>query len=259
MARVDLNCDMGESHGTFVIGNDEAVLPFVTSINVACGFHGGDPSVMRRTVTLAAMHNVAVGAHPGLPDLIGFGRREMGVSEQEVYDMVTYQVGALQGIAMAAGGIRLQHVKPHGALYNMAAVREDLADAIARAVSDVDDALVLVGLSGSALIRAAAAHRLVAVSEVFADRHYVANGTLVPRSHPDAMVASVDHAVARAVRMVMRHEVIALDGATVSLDAQTICIHGDAPLAALCAQGIRAGLEEAGVAVQAFGARSLPT
>ncbi len=250
---------MGESHGAFVIGNDAAVLPFVTSINVACGFHGGDPSVMRRTVMLAAMHDVAVGAHPGLPDLIGFGRREMAVSVQEVYDMVTYQVGALQGIAMAAGGLRLQHVKPHGALYNMAAVREDLADAIARAVSDVDESLVLVGLSGSALIRAAATHRLVAASEVFADRHYVADGTLVPRSHPEAMVASVDHAVARAVRMVMRHEVITLDGTTVPLNAQTICIHGDTPTAALVAQGIRTGLQEAGVALQPFGARSLPS
>jgi UPF0271 protein len=258
MARIDLNCDMGESHGAFVIGHDADVMPHVTSINVACGFHGGDPSVMRSTVTLAAMHAVAVGAHPGLPDLLGFGRREMAVTPQEVYDLVTYQVGALEAIAMAAGGIPLQHVKPHGALYNMAAVRDDLADAIARAVKDVDDSLVLMGLSGSALIRAGRAYGLTTASEVFADRAYMADGTLAPRSRSDAMITSVDVAVTRAVRMVTLHEVIAVDGAAVTLDAETICIHGDAPQAALFAQRIRAGLDAAGISVQSLGARSLP-
>jgi len=257
MARIDLNCDMGESHGAFVMGHDRDVLPFVTSINVACGFHGGDPTVMRQTVTLAAMHGVAVGAHPGLPDLLGFGRREMAVSAQEVYDMVTYQVGALEAIASVAAGIPLQHVKPHGALYNMAAVRDDLADAIARAVRDVDDALILMGLSGSALIRAAQTHGITTASEVFADRGYMANGTLVSRSRDDALITNVDFAVTRAVRMVAQHEVIAVDGSTVALHADSICIHGDAPHAALFAQRIRAGLEAGGITVQSFGARFL--
>lgn len=257
MARIDLNCDMGESHGAFVIGHDADVLPHVTSINVACGFHGGDPTVMRETVTLAAMHHVAIGAHPGLPDLLGFGRREMAVTPQEVYDMVCYQVGALEAIASATAGIPLQHVKPHGALYNMAAVRDDLADAIARAVHDVDDSLILMGLSGSALIRAAQAHGLTTASEVFADRAYMADGTLAPRSRPDAMITSVEIAVARVVRMVTLHEVIAVDGAAVTLDAQSICIHGDGAHAALFAQRIRAGLDAAGITVQALGARPL--
>ena len=256
--RVDLNCDMGESFGAWSIGNDADVLPFVTSVNVACGFHAGDPSVMRQTVIRAAMHGVAVGAHPGLPDLIGFGRREMVVTAQEVYDMVTYQLGALRGIATAAAGIRVQHVKPHGALYNMAAAQPDLADAIARAVHDVDPTLLLVGLSGSALITAGAAKGLTTVSEVFADRHYLANGALAPRSRPDALVTNVADAVARAIRMVTQDAVTALDGTDVPLIADTICIHGDAPHAALYAQHIRTGLDDAGVAVLAIGAR-LPT
>ncbi len=256
MARIDLNCDMGESHGAFVIGHDADVLPHVTSVNVACGFHGGDPSVMRRTVSLAAMHDVAVGAHPGLPDLLGFGRREMAVTPQEVYDMVTYQVGALEAIASAAAGIPLQHVKPHGALYNMAVVRDDLADAIARAVHDVDDSLILMGLAGSALIRAAKTHGLSTASEVFADRAYMPDGTLAPRSRPDAMITDVQIAVARVVRMVTLHEVIAVDGAAVSLSAESICIHGDGAQAPLFAQRIRAGLEAAGITVQPLGTRS---
>jgi UPF0271 protein len=257
MARIDLNCDMGESHGAFVMGHDRDVLPFVTSINVACGFHAGDPTVMRQTVTLAAMHGVAVGAHPGLPDLLGFGRRDMAVSAQEVYDMVTYQVGALEAIASAAAGIPLQHVKPHGALYSMAAARDDLADAIARAVHDVDESLILMGLSGSALIRAARAHGLITASEVFADRSYLADGSLVPRSRNDALISDVEVAVMRAIHMVAQHEVIAVDGSAVTLDAETICIHGDAPRAPLFAQRIRTGLEAAGITVQPLGAPSL--
>ena len=254
MARIDLNCDMGESHGAFVIGHDADVLPHVTSINVACGFHGGDPSVMRNIVTLAALQGVAVGAHPGLPDLLGFGRREMAVTPQEVYDMITYQVGALEAIASAAAGVALQHVKPHGALYNMAARRDDLADAIARAVHDVDDSLILMGLAGSALIRAAQAHDLATASEVFADRAYMPDGSLAPRSRPDAMISDVDTAVTRAVRMVTMHEVIAVDGAVVMLHAESICIHGDGAQAALFAQRIRAGFDAAGITVQALAA-----
>jgi 5-oxoprolinase (ATP-hydrolysing) subunit A len=250
MQRVDLNCDMGESFGTWTIGADSAVLPHVTSANIACGFHGGDPSVMRATVRAAAAHQVAVGAHPGLPDLVGFGRRDLAVTPQEVYDMVVYQVGALQAVARAAA-VPLRHVKPHGALYNMAAGRRELADAIAAAVRDVDDALIFVGLAGSALIEAGRAAGLHIASEVFADRNYQPDGTLVPRRLASALVTDVETAVQRTVRMVREGCVTAIDGSDVVLHADTICIHGDAPDAAAFARRIRAALQAAGIAVMA--------
>jgi 5-oxoprolinase (ATP-hydrolysing) subunit A len=243
---------MGESFGAWSIGDDDAIMPFVSSVNIACGFHAGDPSVMRATVQTAAAHRVAIGAHPGLPDLAGFGRREMAVTPQEVYDMTAYQVGALRGIAGAAG-VSLDHVKPHGALYNMAAVRKPIADAIALAIRDMDSSLILVGLSGSCLIEAGRAQGLRTASEVFADRNYLANGTLAPRSSPHAMVHDVDIAAARAVRMVQARRVTAIDGSDVPVLADTICIHGDAESAPLFAQRIRAALAAAGIAVLAVG------
>ena len=251
--RVDLNCDMGESFGNWTIGDDAAILPFVSSVNIACGFHAGDPSVMRVTVQAAAAHHVAVGAHPGLPDLAGFGRREMAVSPQAVYDMTSYQIGALRGIARAAG-VTVKHIKPHGALYNMAAVRNPIADAIALAVRDTDGSLTLVALSGSCLIDAGRAAGLRTASEVFADRNYMPDGTLVPRSAPNAIVHDVDQAAARAVRMVQSHRVTAIDGSDVTVLAETICIHGDAPYAALFAQRIRVALAAADIAVLSIGA-----
>ena len=251
--RVDLNCDMGESFGNWTIGDDAAILPFVSSVNIACGFHAGDPSVMRVTVQAAAAHHVAVGAHPGLPDLAGFGRREMAVSPQAVYDMTSYQIGALRGIARAAG-VTVKHIKPHGALYNMAAVHSPIADAIALAVRDTDGSLTLVALSGSCLIDAGRAAGLRTASEVFADRNYMPDGTLVPRSAPNAIVNDVDEAAARAVRMVQSHRVTAIDGSDVTVLAETICIHGDAPYAALFAQRIRVALAAANIAVLSIGA-----
>lgn len=252
MVRVDLNCDMGESFGAWSVGSDSDVLPHVTSINVACGFHAGDPSVMRATVHAAAAHGVAVGAHPGLPDLIGFGRRDMAVSPQDVYDMVVYQLGALQAIA-ATEGVAIRHVKPHGALYNMAAVRRELADAIARAVQDVDATLMLVGLSGSELIRAGTAIGLPTAREVFADRNYRADGMLVPRAAPGAVITDVDLVTARALRMVLQRTVTTIDGTELSVAADTICIHGDAPGAPQFAQRIRSALHSAGVAALPLG------
>ena len=253
MRRVDLNCDMGESYGAYTIGDDAAILPFVSSANIACGFHGGDPSVMRATVHAAAAHRVAIGAHPGLPDLAGFGRREMAVTPQEVYDMTSYQVGALRGITHAAGA-RMYHVKPHGALYNMAAVRKEIADAIALAIRDTDASLTLVGLSGSCLIDAGRAQGLRTASEVFADRNYQPDGTLVPRAQPNAIVHDVDLAAARAVRMVQTHRVTAVDGSDIAVLADTVCIHGDGPHALQFAQRIRAALTAADIAVLALGA-----
>ena len=251
--RVDINCDMGESFGAYVIGADDAVLPHVTSANIACGFHGGDPTVMRKTVAAAAKHRVEVGAHPSLPDLMGFGRRAMQVTPDEVYDLLIYQIGALLGFAQAAG-VRLAHVKPHGALYNMAAAQPALADAIARAVRDVDSRLVLFGLAGSHLLRAAERAGIPSASEAFADRNYLHDGALVPRSRPDAMVADVDEAVRRAVRMVKEGVVPDVEGEEIPIRADTICIHGDGPHAALLARQLRAGLEAAGIQVVACGA-----
>jgi UPF0271 protein len=248
--RVDINCDMGESFGAYEIGADDEVLPYVTSANIACGFHGGDPGVMRKTVEEAKKYGVAVGAHPSLPDLVGFGRRVMQVTAQEVYDLMIYQVGALLGFTRAAG-VELAHVKPHGALYNMAAAQSALADAIARAVHDVDARLVLYGLAGSHLLKAAVRVGLTAASEVFADRNYMKDGALVPRSRPDAMVEDPDEAVRRAVRMVREGLVADVDGEDMRLRADTICVHGDGPNAAEIARRLRAGLESAGVTVAA--------
>ena len=253
--RVDLNCDMGESFGAYQIGADDAVFPFITSANVACGFHGGDPTVMRTTLVKARERSVAVGAHPGFPDLIGFGRRNMDVSPDEVYDLVVYQVGALMGVARAAG-MELQHVKPHGALYNMAAANRPLAAAIARAVRDVDKQLVLFGLPGSHLISEGQAAGLTTAGEAFADRNYMNDGSLVSRKRPDAQVHDADEAVQRAIRMVRDGKVCSIDGQDIALKVDTICLHGDGPHAAEFAQRLRTGFESAGVSVRALGRAS---
>lgn len=248
--RVDINCDMGESFGAYHIGADTEVLPHVTSANVACGFHGGDPATMRATVSAAKSLGVAIGAHPGLQDLAGFGRRAMQVSPQEVYDLMIYQVGALHGFARAAG-VELQHVKPHGALYNMAAAQPALADAIARAVRDVDRGLVLFGLAGSHLLAAAERAGISSASEAFADRNYLHDGALVPRQRPDALVTDAAEAVRRVVRMVREGVVADVDGEDIAIRADTVCIHGDGPHAAEIAKRLRAGLEAVGVEVVA--------
>lgn len=250
MPSVDLNCDIGESFGAWTLGADADVLAHVTSANIACGFHAGDPSTMRRTIDLALARGVAVGAHPGLPDLAGFGRRAMEVTADDVYDMVVYQVGALSAFA-AARGARVAHVKPHGALYNMAAARAPLADAIARAVRDVDGELMLFGLAGSALIAAARAAGLAAVEEAFADRRYASDGTLVSRTQPGAVIEDEGTAVRQAVRMVREGVVTTVDGIERALHADTICIHGDTPGAAGHARALRAALGAAGIEVAA--------
>lgn len=250
MARIDLNCDMGESYGAWRMGNDLEILDVVTSANVACGFHAGDPATMHRTVEAAFAKGVAVGAHPGLPDLQGFGRRTMAISAQEAYDLVVYQVGALAGFARALGG-RLSHVKAHGALYNMAAKDPALSEAIARAVRDVDGELVLFGLAGSATVRAAKSMGLRAAGEVFADRTYQDDGSLTPRSRPDAMIEEVEAALAQVKRMVHEGIVRSTHGVDVRVQADTLCIHGDQPGALEFARRIRAELERGGVEVVA--------
>lgn len=248
MTTIDLNCDMGESFGAYTIGADEEVMPSISSANVACGYHGGDPGVMRRTVRLARDAGVAVGAHPGLPDLAGFGRRQMRVSAQEVEDMVLYQIGALAAIARSEG-VRLQHVKPHGALYHMAVRDRPLADAIARAVASLDSSLILFGLPGSEIIRAGAACGLRVASEGFADRAYEPDGSLTPRSHAGAVIHDTDAVVRRAVRMAVDGKLTTSDGREREIQVETICTHGDTPGAQALTRAIRTGLERAGITI----------
>ena len=252
MMRIDLNADVGESFGPYEIGADAAVLRHVTSANVACGGHGGDPSVMRRTVRLAVDSGASPGAHPGYADLMGFGRRDIEMAPQEVEDLVVYQIGALAGMA-AAEGVRLRHVKPHGALYNRAARDRPLADAIARAVRAVDRRLILFGGSGSRLVEAGEALGLRTAAEVFADRAYRADGSLAPRREPGAVIADPALVAERALRLVERGEVAAVDGAVIQLRRDTICLHGDTPGAGDIAAAVRARLEQAGVRLAAVG------
>jgi UPF0271 protein len=252
MYRVDLNSDLGESFGAYKLGMDEEVLQFVTSANIACGFHAGDPGVMRKTVKLALADKVAIGAHPGLPDLNGFGRREIAISPQEAYDMVVYQVGALAGFVKAEGG-SMQHVKAHGALYNMAAKRKELAEAIAEAVYKVNPELILFGLSGSELVKAGEKIGLKTAHEVFADRTYQADGSLTPRRQPDALIADDTQAVTRVARMIKEGLVTSQQGTDIKIQADTVCIHGDGPHALEFAQKIRSFLASSAVSVQAAG------
>ena len=252
MPRIDLNADVGESFGAYTIGEDEALLRHVTSANIACGFHGGDPSVMRRTVRLAVENGVAVGAHPGFPDLQGFGRRAMALSAQEVEDLVAYQVGALAAIA-ATEQTRLHHVKPHGALYNMAARDRVLADAVARAVATVDATLVLYGLSGSCLVDAGEAAGLRTAAEVFADRAYNSDGSLLSRGEPGAVIDDPQALVARALLLIEDGVVTAHGGERVALRSDTMCVHGDTPGAGDLAARLRNGLRTSGIRVLPFG------
>lgn len=248
---MDLNCDMGESYGAWQMGDDAALMPFVSSANIACGFHAGDPGTMRRTVRLALKYHVAVGAHPGLPDLQGFGRREMKVSPEEVFDMVLYQLGALHAIAQTEGA-HLHHVKPHGALYNMAASERPLADAIAKAVQRFDPKLVLYGLSGSALIEAGAQLGLRTASEAFADRAYLSDGSLCPRNRPGAVFESPEKACEQVLQIIEKQTVDSIDGGSVRLNADTICLHGDGQHALAFAKAIHARLTQKGIIIQAF-------
>ena len=246
--KVDLNCDLGESFGAYTIGMDEAVIAHISSANVACGFHAGDPLVMDRTVAAAKAAGAAVGAHPGYPDLAGFGRRNMACSPREVKAYVQYQLGALMAFT-AAHGVKLQHCKAHGALYNMAAKDLELALAIAEAVYSVDRDIILLGLAGSRLLEAGRKTGLRVASEVFADRAYQADGSLVPRTQPGAVIHDKDVAIARTIRMVTEGKVTAVTGEEVAIEAHSICVHGDNPSAVEFVKNIRAALTAQGVEV----------
>ncbi len=250
--RIDLNADLGEAFGAYPMGADEAVLVYVTSANVACGFHAGDPAVIDRTVARAVRAGVAVGAHPSHFDLRGFGRREILADPAEVEADIVYQVGAVAAFARAHGS-RLTHVKPHGSLYSQAARDEALARAVARGVARFSRDLVLVGLASSVVMRRAAeAEGLRFAAEAFADRAYDAAGGLVPRARPGALVTDPASAAARALRIVRHHVATSVEGAEVPMHADTLCLHGDNPHALDIARAVREALEGAGVSVQAL-------
>ncbi|MBD8034155.1 MULTISPECIES: LamB/YcsF family protein [Solibacillus] len=251
MYTVDINCDLGESFGRYKLGEQEEVLRYITSANIACGFHAGDPSVMRETVELAVKNNVQIGAHPGLPDLNGFGRREMKISPQEAYDIVVYQIGALQGF-LTTKKVKMQHVKPHGALYNMAAVNEKIAQAIAQAVYDVSPELILYGLASSELTRAGEKVGLKTVHEVFADRTYQQDGTLTKRNESNALITDGKRAVAQIIEMIKEGTVTSVQNTKFPLQAHSICVHGDGEHAVQFAQLTRTKLEQQGIVVKAF-------
>ncbi len=248
MVSVDLNADLGESFGPWRMGQDEALLGLVTSANIACGFHAGDPDVMAATVRLAAARGVALGAHPSLPDRQGFGRRSMAISPQEAFNLVIYQLGALAGFARAAGA-SLAHVKPHGALYNQAAADPELAKAVAGAVCAFDPHLILVGPAGSHLIKAGLSAGLQVGREGFADRRYEADGSLTPRRDPRAVIEDPAEAVAQALAMAERGEVATRDGVMIPMAVDTICLHGDSPHAVAFARRLHAELTARGITI----------
>ncbi|BDF32003.1 LamB/YcsF family protein [Lachnospiraceae bacterium] len=252
MHTVDLNCDLGESFGNYKCGLDEEVIRYISSANVACGFHASDPAVMTRTVALARENGVSVGAHPGYPDLQGFGRRDMDASPAEVKAMVQYQIGALEAFCTAQG-ISLAHVKPHGAMYNMAGRDETLAEAICEGIYEVDPGLVLLGLSGSRMLEAAKRTGLKCAKEVFADRAYEEDGTLVARNVPGALITDEDEAVERVLRIVKDGVVTAITGRDIEVAADSVCIHGDGPKALAFAAKIRKALEREAVRIVPLG------
>ena len=249
-ARIDFNCDMGESFGSYKLGQDEEVIKYITSANVACGFHAGDPQWMRHTVKLAEEHGVGVGAHPSFPDLQGFGRRNMLVTSAEAKNDVMYQIGALKAFAK---GHKLQHVKPHGAMYNMAVDGGDLAKAINEAVLEIDPNMILIVLAGSPWAGVAREMGLRVATEAFADRALNPDGTLVSRSKPGSVIHDLDEVVERSLKMVTEGKATAINGEEVEVQADTLCLHGDTPGAVEMARAVRNGLRDAGVEIVRLG------
>ncbi|GAB3068742.1 LamB/YcsF family protein [Virgibacillus ainsalahensis] len=244
--RIDLNSDMGESFGAYTFGADERLLEHITSANIACGSHAGDPNVMDKTVRLAKKYDVAVGAHPGFPDIAGFGRRMIEFSPEEIYRLVVQQIGGLQAFC-TIHDVKMQHVKPHGALYNLAAHDRHTADAIARAVYDLDEELILFGLAGSELVKSGRDIGLRVASEVFADRTYQPDGSLTSRKEKHALIEDVAVAVKQVKRMVRAGKVEAINGELIAMEADTVCVHGDGPHAVSFVEKLRTALEEDGL------------
>lgn len=251
MFRVDLNCDLGESFGSYTIGNDDQVIPLITSANVACGYHASDPVVMDQTLSMAKEAGIRIGAHPGFPDLMGFGRRNLSVSPTEAKAYVLYQLGALDAFCRVHG-MKMQHVKPHGALYNMAAKDYELSRAICEGIREFDPQLIVLALSGGELARAAEDMGLRTALEVFADRAYEEDGSLVNRRKAGAMITDEDQAVARVVRMVKEKKVTAVTGKDIPIQADSVCVHGDGAKALAFVEKIRRALTEEGVEICAL-------
>jgi UPF0271 protein len=250
MQSIDLNCDMGEAFGNYPMPNDDILLNYITSANIACGFHAGDPEVMQHTVNMAIKKGVAIGAHPGLPDLQGFGRREMKISANEAYQMTLYQIGALYAFVKAANG-KLHHVKAHGALYNMAAKDAGLEKAIVQAVHDFDSTLILYTLAGSEMVEAAKKSGLVTASEVFADRTYQDDGSLTPRTQSNALITDEQQSINQVLLMVKNQQVISANKKTIELKAETLCLHGDGAHAVEFAKMINERLKKEGITIKA--------
>jgi len=250
MKKIDLNCDMGESYGAWKMGADAGVMPYISSANIACGFHAGDPATIRNTVRLAVDSGVAVGAHPSLPDLMGFGRRAMRISPQDMYDLVIYQAGAVEAFARAAG-VKLHHVKCHGALYNMAATDEGLSEGMIRAVRDLGPDVMLYVLSESKNFQLAKKANISVAGEVFADRGYADDGTLAPRDKPGGMIEDPQASVRQVLGMIEEGYVTSLSGKRVAVAADTLCLHGDQPGAVMFAQTLRKVFTEKGISVAA--------
>jgi UPF0271 protein len=248
---IDLNADLGEGFGRYRLESDAALLDLVSSANVACGFHAGDPVVMRETVSRAIARRVVIGAHPSYPDLQGFGRRDLGLSPDEVEASIVYQVGALQAFCTAAGS-KLRYVKPHGALYNRAAKDIEIARAIARGIRSLDSSLLLLGLDGTAMVTAAQEVGLEIAREAFVDRAYQADGHLVPRGQPGAVLDDVTAVVDRAHRMIAERYVIAIDGTRRIVRPDSLCVHGDGPHAVEIVRALRERLESAGIEIAPF-------
>jgi UPF0271 protein len=255
MIEVDLNCDMGESAANCRNGYDEALMQYVSSVNIACGFHAGDAGIMQLTVAAAIKNNLAIGAHPGLQDAEGFGRRNISITPGEAYQITLYQIGAIAAFVKAAGN-RLHHVKPHGALYNMAAESTPLSMAIAEAITDFDDSLVLYGLAGSKLIDAGKQKGLKTANEVFADRSYQPNGLLTPRSEPGAMITDPEKSLAHVISMVKNRYLVSTENTKVRVQADTICIHGDNENSLEFAKLIHNGLSAEKILIKKFGEKT---
>jgi len=252
MTTIDLNCDLGEGFGAYTLGDDAALMRVVSSANVACGFHAGDPRTMRRGVEMARAAGVAVGAHPGFPDRVGFGRRELGATAEEMTTDVLYQIGALAAFC-AAEGLALQHVKPHGALYNLAARNRHVADAVVAAIARFDPTLILFAPPGSAMVQAASEHNLRVAREIFADRAVEPDGRLVARGAPGAVITESEAVIARTLRMIRTGRVTAINGQEIELTGETICVHGDTPDAVAILGSLRAALEAEGIGVRPVG------
>ncbi|MCI5591614.1 MAG: 5-oxoprolinase subunit PxpA [Ruminococcus sp.] len=248
MKKIDLNCDLGESFGAYKIGMDEEVIKYISSANVACGFHASDPVVMDKTVKSAKLNGIAVGAHPGFPDLMGFGRRNMNVSPSDAKAYVQYQVGALNAFC-TANGVKLAHVKPHGALYNMAGKDYALSKAICEGIYEIDPNIILLGLSGSQMLKAAVDTGLRCAKEVFADRAYEEDGSLVARTKPGAVITDENESLKRVIGMVKEGKVTAITGKEIPIEAQSICVHGDGVKALEFVKKIRQALTDEGIEI----------